>query len=275
MTSIPHVFAALPPGFFPLSYFDEDFQFVLTSLAAAKFKSWDVQVANLAARSAYDSAVQGFTVLVSDIGTGAAGIYTKLSGISGDWSVVALLSVGPTGATGATGVTGPVGATGPIGVTGVTGVTGVSGPIGATGPGVGSTGPTGPTGVTGVTGPSGLGTTGPTGPSGPTNLPPNIQSANYTLVLGDAGGMVVHPAADTTARTWTIPANISVAYVNGTALTFATEPGSGTITIAINTDTLVLAGVGSTGSRTLAPGGIATAVKMNSGLWLISGAGLT
>lgn len=37
---------------------------------------------------------------------------------------------------------------------------------------------------------------------GPTQ---NSRSAGYTLVLGDAGGQVYHPSADTAARTWVIP----------------------------------------------------------------------
>ena len=34
-----------------------------------------------------------------------------------------------------------------------------------------------------------------------------IKSANYTTVLADSGKHVLHPSADTTARTFTIPAN--------------------------------------------------------------------
>jgi hypothetical protein len=37
----------------------------------------------------------------------------------------------------------------------------------------------------------------------------------------------------------------------------------------------LLAGVGTTGSRTLAPFGMATAVKITSTSWMISGSGLT
>ena len=48
-----------------------------------------------------------------------------------------------------------------------------------------------------------------------------------------------------------------------------------TVTIAINTDTMYLAGTGSTTSRTLAAYGVATAIKMTSTTWLISGTGLT
>jgi hypothetical protein len=47
------------------------------------------------------------------------------------------------------------------------------------------------------------------------------------------------------------------------------------VTIAITSDTLLLAGAGTTGSRTLAPFGMATAVKITSTSWIISGNGLT
>jgi hypothetical protein len=97
----------------------------------------------------------------------------------------------------------------------------------------------------------------------------------YTLVLGDAGTAILHPALDTTARTYTIPANSSVAYPIGTTITIINQNGAGVITIAITTDTMRLAGAGTTGSRTLAANGIATAVKITSTEWIISGTGLT
>jgi hypothetical protein len=99
------------------------------------------------------------------------------------------------------------------------------------------------------------------------------KSADYTLVLGDAGKHVYHPAADTNNRTFTIPANSSVAYPIGTAVTFVNEVN--TVTIAITSDTMTLQGSGSTGSRTLAANGIATALKVASTKWVISGVGLT
>jgi hypothetical protein len=45
--------------------------------------------------------------------------------------------------------------------------------------------------------------------------------------------------------------------------------------VAITSDTLVLAGPGTTGSRTLAASGIATATKVTSTRWIIAGVGLT
>jgi hypothetical protein len=106
------------------------------------------------------------------------------------------------------------------------------------------------------------------------NTPVNSQSADYTLVLADSGKTIFHPAADNTARTFTIPANSSVAYAVGTVLTFV-NLAAADVTIAITTDTMYLAGPGTTGSRTLAEYGIASAVKLASTDWLISGNGLT
>ena len=107
------------------------------------------------------------------------------------------------------------------------------------------------------------------------NIPQNSQSAAYTLVLTDAGNQIFHPSSDTTARTWTIPANSSVAFPIGTAVSFINQNAAGVITIAITTDTMRLAGAGTTGSRTLAANGIATAIKITSTEWIISGVGLT
>ena len=106
------------------------------------------------------------------------------------------------------------------------------------------------------------------------NAPINSQSAAYTAVLADAGKVILHPSTDANARTFTIPANSSVAYPDGTVLTFVNMT-SQVVTIAITTDTLYLAGTGTTGSRSLAQYGMATAVKLTSTTWLINGSGLT
>jgi collagen type VII alpha len=164
---------------------------------------------------------------------------------------------------------------------------------------VAPTGPTGPTGssVTGPTGPTGSSATmvypasgiavstgtawgtssfagDPTQNIGYLNIPQNSQSAAYTLVLADAGKHIFHPSTDANARTFTIPANSSVAYPIGTAITFVNMT-SQVVTIAITTDTMYLSSAGTTGSRSLAQYGSATAIKMTSTTWLISGSGLT
>lgn len=106
------------------------------------------------------------------------------------------------------------------------------------------------------------------------NAPINEQSAAYTAVLADAGKIIFHPSTDANARTFTINSNANVAYPTGTVLTFINMT-SQAVTISITTDTMYLAGTGTTGSRSLAQYGIATAVKMTSTTWLISGNGLT
>ena len=106
------------------------------------------------------------------------------------------------------------------------------------------------------------------------NIPQNSQSAAYTLVLADAGKHIFHPSSDNNARTFTIPANSSVAYPIGTAITFI-NMAAANVTIDITTDTMYLSSAGTTGSRTLAQYGSATAIKITSTNWIISGSGLT
>jgi hypothetical protein len=106
------------------------------------------------------------------------------------------------------------------------------------------------------------------------NVPQNSQSAAYTTVLADAGKVIFHPASDANARTFTIPANSSVAYPIGTAITFINMTTQ-VVTIAITTDTMYLSSAGTTGSRSLAQYGSATAIKITSTNWVISGSGLT
>jgi hypothetical protein len=106
------------------------------------------------------------------------------------------------------------------------------------------------------------------------NIPINSNSAAYTTVLADSGKVIFHPSTDANARTFTIDSNANVAYPLGTALTFINMT-SQVVTIAITTDTMYLSSAGTTGSRSLAQYGSATAIKMTSTTWLISGSGLT
>lgn len=106
------------------------------------------------------------------------------------------------------------------------------------------------------------------------NIPQNSKSAAYTTVMADAGKHIYHPAADTNARTFTIDSNANVAYPVGTAISFINMTAN-VVTIAITSDTLYWAGYGTTGSRSLARYGVATAIKITTTEWLISGTGLT
>lgn len=102
-------------------------------------------------------------------------------------------------------------------------------------------------------------------------MPQNSQSGAYTLVAGDAGKHIYYTV---TGQTVTIPANASVAFQIGTTITFITAP-SVSLSIAITTDTMRLANTATTGTRTLAANGIATAVKTTATTWIISGNGLS
>jgi hypothetical protein len=103
--------------------------------------------------------------------------------------------------------------------------------------------------------------------------PQNAQVTNYTLVLADSGKQIYMAAAQA-ATTYTIPANSSVPFPVGTSVTFVNS-STNSMTISITTDTLTLSPAGTSGSRTLAQYGIATAIKVTSTLWYISGTGLT
>jgi len=104
-------------------------------------------------------------------------------------------------------------------------------------------------------------------------MPQNAKTASYTLVASDAGKHIYF-SGSTASQTITIPANGSVGYQIGTAITFI-NLATVSVSIAITTDTMYLAGPGTTGTRTLAAYGMATAVKITATSWIISGNGLT
>ena len=103
-------------------------------------------------------------------------------------------------------------------------------------------------------------------------VPQNVQTGNYSIVASDSGKHIYRSSGG--AATWTIPANSSVAYAIGTALTFINLSATA-VSIAISTDTMYLSSAGTTGTRTLAQYGSATAIKVDTTTWIISGSGLT
>lgn len=111
----------------------------------------------------------------------------------------------------------------------------------------------------------------PTNNIGYLNIPINSQSTSYSTVIADSGKAILHPVTDNNPRTFTI--NNALSYDLGTVLTFINRIN--TVTIALSSGTFILAGLGSTGSRTLAVNGLATAIKVESTVWMISGSGLT
>lgn len=123
-------------------------------------------------------------------------------------------------------------------------------------------------GVSGVA--SGTTTTAASG-IGFMGMPQNSKSASYTFTAADAGK---HIYVTTTGQTLTIPDNGTVALPIGTTFVVV-NAAAVTTSIAITTDTLLLAGSGTTGTRTLAPYGMATILKITSTSWIVSGNGIS
>ena len=98
-------------------------------------------------------------------------------------------------------------------------------------------------------------------------------SGDYTLVLSDAGKYI---QLTENLQDVTIPSNASVAFPIGTVITIEAAHNS-VHTISITDDTLYLAGTAfaTTGTRTLAYGGVATLMKRTATTWFINGPGVT
>jgi hypothetical protein len=104
-------------------------------------------------------------------------------------------------------------------------------------------------------------------------MPQNSKSASYTLLIGDMGK---HIYVTATGQTITIPANSSVAYPIGATIVIIAGPSATTVSIAITTDTMYLAGSSNTtGTRTLAQYAEASLVKVATDTWYISGVGIS
>lgn len=101
------------------------------------------------------------------------------------------------------------------------------------------------------------------------------KSVAYEFVLGDANDIFLHPSADTTARTWTIPAESAVNFPLGTEFIIHNQVSGGVVTIAITTDTLTLLTAGTTSTVAIAANGYCTIRKIASAKWVIFGGGLT
>lgn len=101
----------------------------------------------------------------------------------------------------------------------------------------------------------------------------NNPAGAYGFVLSDNGKHIYH--SDAGAHAYTIPADASIAFPIGATITIINASGGGVITLSITSDTLYWAGIGSTGARTLAPGSLATIIKVTSTVWFISGTGIS
>lgn len=105
-------------------------------------------------------------------------------------------------------------------------------------------------------------------------IPQNLKSANYTLVLTDNGKEIHHPASDNNARVFTIPANSSVSFPIGTVVVF-TNLAAASCTVPITSDVMTLLGTGTTGTRTIAQYGQLIARKVATTAWVCSGLGVS
>jgi hypothetical protein len=104
-------------------------------------------------------------------------------------------------------------------------------------------------------------------------IPQNSQTVTYTCVLSDAGkhiqmnGSSLTVNIPTTATAYPIGTTLTFININATSLTIHANDGASAMVLANST---------TTGDRTLAQNGVATAVKINTSgtIWVISGAGL-
>jgi hypothetical protein len=103
-------------------------------------------------------------------------------------------------------------------------------------------------------------------------VPQNAQSSNYTLALTDNGKHVYSTNSGT--QTITIPANSSVAFPTGAAITLVNN-GTTAITLSAAAVTLYQAGTTNTGNRTLATKGLATLLKVATDTWFVTGSGVS
>jgi hypothetical protein len=101
---------------------------------------------------------------------------------------------------------------------------------------------------------------------------PQVSTAVDLAIIASHMGKDIYVTV--TAKTVTIPANATIAIQIGSGFTVTNDTGV-TTSIAITTDTLILANSTSTGTRTLAPYGVAIFKKIAATKWIASGNGLT
>lgn len=105
------------------------------------------------------------------------------------------------------------------------------------------------------------------------DIPQNIQDGDYTFALGDRGEHVYQTTSGI-ATTWTIPANASVPFPVGSAITLVNDSNDISIEPAIGV-VLVQAGNGEITSCVLSFTGMATLLQVAVDRWYINGVGLT
>ncbi len=101
------------------------------------------------------------------------------------------------------------------------------------------------------------------------NIPQNAQTGSYGLVLADAGKHIYH-ASGAGAAAYTIPANGTIAFPIGTAITIVNESATAP-TVVITTDVLHYVNVGAITQATIPQYNEITILKVTATLWLASG----
>ena len=214
------------------------------------------------------------------LGTTAAGTQLPVE-IDSTGRVVCIGEPGPQGPIGLTGAQGPTGETGTQGPIGLTGAQGPTGETGSQGP-IGLTGAQGPIGLTGAQGPIGL--TGAQGPIGTIDtsttfswsaaqnfsqtqtyprIPANTQGSAYTLVLSDAGKVVINSSGGVTVPSNVFTAGDVISIYNNSASDIALNQGSSV--------TMYKAGSATTGNQLIAQRGIGVVLCVASNQFVCSG----
>lgn len=94
----------------------------------------------------------------------------------------------------------------------------------------------------------------------------DIRNATHTFALSNAGGHVIK--TNTTAYTWTVPPNSSVAFPIGDAISVVNDGSSGNVTIAQGAGVTIVDGA-TTGAYTLLPNSGRTLLKIGNDRWRV------
>ena len=104
-------------------------------------------------------------------------------------------------------------------------------------------------------------------------VPMSALSGNFTLANNQKGLKLKLTNAG--AQTVTIPTNATVSFTTDTIITLVNRGTTAASVAPAGGVTLIQAGTGSTGTRTLAVNGIATLIKNDTDEWMITGTGVS
>lgn len=101
------------------------------------------------------------------------------------------------------------------------------------------------------------------------------KNANFTAVLTEAGATFIHQKSDTTARTYTIPTNASVAFPIGTFFEIINLSNANVTVAVAGSDTLTSLHDGGTGNRIISENGRVRLLKVDTTAWIMFGTNIT